>query len=146
MIQQPVRTTLSVRPKLQDFFPKHKYGKIAATVRTTWIPFWTRSSIRQVSQFKSRCPEASHHGPDACVSNMEIACIKSTVGTREASIWKLLAVNVRPSGRQGNTTQTQLSNRKDFQQNLHNFSCIVVCPEVAQFYQARGSFELSTYK
>jgi hypothetical protein len=91
--QQPVRTTLSVRPKLQDFFPKHKYGKIAAIVRTTWIPAWTRSSIRQVSQFKSRRPDASQHGPDARASNMEIACISSTVRTtillvqtREASI------------------------------------------------------------
>jgi hypothetical protein len=61
--------------KPQDFFPKHRYGKIAATVRTTWIPVWTRSSIRQVSQFKSRRPDASQHGPDAQASDMEIACI-----------------------------------------------------------------------
>jgi hypothetical protein len=96
--------------KLQDFFPKHRYGKIAATIQTTWIPVRTRSSIRQVSQFKSRCPDASRHGPDARVSNIEIACIKSTVWTtilliraREASIWKLLAVNVRPSGHASQT-------------------------------------------
>jgi hypothetical protein len=57
--------TLSVRPKLQDFFPKHRYRKIVATVRTTWIPVRTLSSIRQVSQFKSRRPNASHHGLDA---------------------------------------------------------------------------------
>jgi hypothetical protein len=80
-IQQPVRTTLSVRPKLSDFFPKHRYGKIVATVRTRWIPVRTRSSIRQVSSFKSKRPDASHHGPDARVSNMEIACIRSTVRT-----------------------------------------------------------------
>jgi hypothetical protein len=43
-IQQLVRTTLSVPPKLQDFFPKHRYGKIAAIVRTTWIPVQTHSS------------------------------------------------------------------------------------------------------
>jgi hypothetical protein len=78
-IQHPVRTTLSVRPKLQDFFPKHRYGKIVATVRMTWIAVWTRSSIRKVSQFKSRRPDIGHHGPDARVSNMEIACIRSTV-------------------------------------------------------------------
>jgi len=46
--------------KLQDFFPKHRYGKIAATVRTTWILARTRLSIRQVSQFKSRSPEREH--------------------------------------------------------------------------------------
>jgi hypothetical protein len=32
-------------PKLQDFFPKPRYGKIA-TVQTTWIPVRTHSSIR----------------------------------------------------------------------------------------------------
>jgi hypothetical protein len=80
-IQQPVQTTLSVRPKLQDFFPKHKYGKIVATVRTTWTPILMRSSIRQVSQFKSKCPDASYHGLDMRVLNMEIACIRSTVRT-----------------------------------------------------------------
>jgi hypothetical protein len=79
MIQQPVRTTLSVRPKLQDFFPKHRYGKIAATVRAMWIPIPTRSSIRHVSQFKSRRPNASHHGPDARASDIEIGCIRSAV-------------------------------------------------------------------
>jgi hypothetical protein len=127
-IQQPVRTTLSVRPKLQDFFPKHRYGKIAATVWPTWISIRTRSSIRQVSQFKSRRldashhgPDASHHGPDVRVSNLEIVCIRSTVQTtillvrmHEAFIWKLLAANVRPSERQGNTVRTRPSNRKDF--------------------------------
>jgi hypothetical protein len=139
--------------KLQDFFPKHRYGKIAVTVWTTWISVRTRSSIRQVSQIKSRLLDANHHGPDARVSNMEIACIISTVRTtillvwkREASIWKLLAVNVRPSGWQGNTVRTRLSNRKDFQWNFQNFGRTVVRPDGAQFYQARCSFELSAYK
>jgi hypothetical protein len=136
-IQQPVRTTLSVRPKLQDFFPKHRYGKIAATVRTTWIPVWVRSSIRQVPQFKSRHLDARQHGPDAQASDVEIiVCIRSairttilSIRTREASIWKLLASNVRPSGdsgRQGNTVQMHLSNRKDFQRNYRNFGRTVV--------------------
>jgi hypothetical protein len=125
-IQQPVRTTLSVRPKLQDFFPKHRYGKIVATIQP-------RSSIRQVSQFKSRRPDASQHGPDAQASKIEIAFKRSAVRTtillvltREASIWKLLASNVRPSGLQGNTIQTRLSNRKDFQRNSQNFGRTVV--------------------
>jgi hypothetical protein len=87
--------------KLQDLFPKHSYGKIAATVWTMWITVRTSSSIRQVSQFKSRRPDASHHGPDERASDMEIVCIRSAirttillVQTREASIWKLLAVDV----------------------------------------------------
>jgi hypothetical protein len=59
----------SIKP--QDFFPKHRYGKIAATIRMMWIPVRTRSSIRQVSQFKSRRPDASQHGPNARASDME---------------------------------------------------------------------------
>jgi hypothetical protein len=71
---------LSVFDQLQDFFPKHRYGKIAATVWKTWTSVRTRSSIRQVSQFKSRRPDSSQHGPDARALDMKIACIKSTVG------------------------------------------------------------------
>jgi hypothetical protein len=67
--------------KLQDFFPKHRYEKITATVQTTWISIWTRSSMRQVSQFKSRRPDTSQHGPNARVSNKEIECIRKTVRT-----------------------------------------------------------------
>jgi hypothetical protein len=100
-----------------------------------WIPVRTRLSIRQVSQFKSRRPDASHHGPEARVSNMEIACIRSTVRTtillvqmRKAFIWKLLAANVQPSRRQGNTVQTRLSKMKDFQRNFQNFGRTFVCP------------------
>jgi hypothetical protein len=88
---------LSAFDKLQDFFPKHCYGNIATTVQTTWIPIRTRSSIRQVSQFKSRHPNNGPHGPDARASDMEIGCIKSTVRmiiilvrTCKAFIWKLL--------------------------------------------------------
>lgn len=87
--------------KLQDFFPKHNCGKIAATVGMTWIPVQMCSSIRQVSQFKSKCPDDGPHGPDALASDMEIVCIRSTVQmiiplvrTCEALIWKLLAVEV----------------------------------------------------
>jgi hypothetical protein len=87
-------------------------------------------------QFKSRRSDIGHHGPDARASDMEITCIRATVRTtillvwmREASIWKLLAADVRPSRRQGNTVRTRLSNRKDFQQNFQNFGCIVVCPD-----------------
>jgi hypothetical protein len=139
--------------KLQDFFPKHRYGKIDATV-------WMCSSIRQVSQFKSRRSDASHHGPDVRVSNMEIACIKSTVRTtillvrtREASIWKLLTANVRPSGRQGNIVRTGLNSGKNFNEILESrlHSCLSKRPMTTvrtgpRFYQARRSVEPATYK
>jgi hypothetical protein len=72
---------LSLFNELQDFFPKHSYGKIVTTVQTMWIPVRTRPSIRQVSQFKSRFPDDGPHGPDAHTSDMEIPCIRSTVQT-----------------------------------------------------------------
>jgi len=115
--------------KLPNFFPKHRYEKIAATVRT-------RSSIRQVSHSKSSRSDASQHGPDARASDMEIACIKSTVRTTiplvrtpEAFIWKLLAAEVRPSGRQGTTVRTRLKNRKKFQRNSREVDHTVVRPD-----------------
>jgi hypothetical protein len=117
--------------KLQDFFPKHRYGKIAATVRT-------HSSIRQVSHSKSRRSDASQHGPDVRASDMEIACIKSIVQkiiplvrTHKAFIWKLLAVEVRPSGRQGTNFWTRLKNRKEFQRNSWEIDRTVIHPEIA---------------
>jgi hypothetical protein len=120
---------LSEQPSMFDqasrFLSKYRYGKIAATVRMMWIPVWTRSSIRQVSQFKSRCQDDSQHGPDARASDTEIDCIRLTarmpillVRTRGASIWKLLAADVRPSERKCLTVRTRLSNRKDLQGNF----------------------------
>jgi hypothetical protein len=89
----------SVFDQLWDFLPKLSYGKIAATVRTP-------SSVRQVSHSKSRRLDISPLGLNARASDMEIACIKSTVRTtiplvrmREALVWKLLAAEVRLSGR-----------------------------------------------
>jgi hypothetical protein len=127
---------LSVFNKLQDFFPNHSYGKIAATVRTTWIPVRTRSSIRQVSQFKSRHPNTSQHGPDARASDMEFTSIKSTVRTiiplvqtREAFLWKLLAADVQSFGRQGTTVRTPLRNREELQRNSRTIDCTVVLPD-----------------
>jgi len=141
---------LSVFNKLQDFFPKHRYGKIAATVRTTWIPIRTRSSIRQVSQFKSRCPDASQHGPDSRISDIEIACIKSTVQTTvppvrtcKAFIWKLLAAEVRLFGRQGITVRTRLRNRKEFQRNSWKL-IVQLSVRTARDYRPDGAQFLSS--
>jgi len=134
--QQHVRTTLSVRPSCRIFFPKHRYGKIDVTVQTTWILLQMHSSLREVSQFKSRRPDDGPHGPDARASDMEIACIKSTVRTTIPLVWmseafirKLLAVEVQLSGRQGTIVWTQLKNRKDFQRNSQEVDRTVVCPD-----------------
>jgi hypothetical protein len=100
--QQHIRTTLSVRPSFRISFQNTDMGR-----------------SMQVSHSKSWRPDASQHGPDARALDMEIMCIKSTirtviplVRTREAFICKLLAAKVRSSGRQGNTVQTRLKNRK----------------------------------
>jgi hypothetical protein len=93
--------------QLWDFFLKHRYGKTTTTVWTMCVPIWMRSFIRQVVHSKSRRPDVSLHGLDAQASNMEIACIRSTVRktdamvqTCQALIWKLHTAKVRPSGRQ----------------------------------------------
>jgi hypothetical protein len=94
----------SVSDQLWDFFPKHRYGRTAATVRTTWIPVRMRSFIRQIEHSNFRRLDDSLHGSDARVSYMKIACIRSTVRTTDvmvwtcqALIWKLCAAKVRPS-------------------------------------------------
>jgi hypothetical protein len=124
---------LSVFNQLWDFLPKHRYGKIAATVQTMWIPVRTRSSIRQVVHSKFRCLDDSIHGLDVRATYMEIACIWSTVGTaiplvrtREALIWKLCAAEVRPSGQQGNIVRTWLKTGNNFSEILgsRSHSCL----------------------
>jgi len=51
------------------------------------FPSEQAKSIRQVSHSKSRRPDASHHGPDARASDMEIACIRLTVRTTILLLW-----------------------------------------------------------
>jgi hypothetical protein len=110
----------SVFDQLWDFFPKHKYGKIAATVRKMWIPVRTSSSIRQVEHSKFRRLDIGLHGSDTWATYMEIACIWSTVRktiplvqTCEALIRKLRTVEVRLSGRQGKTIRMWLKSGKN---------------------------------
>jgi hypothetical protein len=150
----------SVFDQLWDFLPKHRYGKIAATVRTMWIPIWMRSSIRQVAHSKFKRPDVNLYGPDEWAIYMEIVCIKSTVRTtiplvrtREASIWKLRTAEVRPSGCQGNTVRMRLKSGKNFSKILESRSHS--CPSgrlmstvqtTPRFYQARRSVELAAYK
>jgi hypothetical protein len=68
----------SVFDQLWDFFPKHRYGKTAATIQTMWIPVRIRSFIRQVMHSKSRRPDVRLHCPDVQASYMEIVCIRLT--------------------------------------------------------------------
>jgi len=119
----------SMFDQLWDFFPKHIYGKIVATVRMMWNPVRTRSSIGPVAHSKFRRPDDSLYGPDAWATYMKIACIWSTVRTtiplvrtREALIWKLRTAKVRPSGRQGNTIRLRLKIGKNFSEILGSWS------------------------
>jgi hypothetical protein len=111
--------------KASNFLSKIKYGKIAATVRITWIPVQTCYSLRQVRNSNSTVRTPAYHGPDAPLTDMEIPCSRSPVRAaillvrrREAFINKLLAATVQPFGRQCLTVRTRLSNRKDLQRNF----------------------------
>jgi hypothetical protein len=92
---------LLVFDQASDFLSKIKYGKIGATVQTTWIPVWTRYSLRQVRNLNSTVRTPAYHGPDARMTDMEIVCSRSPVRmaillirTSEAFIRKLLAADV----------------------------------------------------
>jgi hypothetical protein len=61
--------------QLWDFFPKHRYVKTNAIVRTMCVPVRTLSFIRQVMHSKFNRSDIILHGPDAQASYMEIACI-----------------------------------------------------------------------
>jgi hypothetical protein len=138
---------LSVFDQASDFLSKFIYGKIATTVRTTWITVQIRSSIKQESQFK-------FNRPDAHTIDMEIACRRSTIRTAilmvrtcEAFIWKLLAADVRPSGGRGSQTGKIFS--KIFGILVAQLSVWTAHdhhPDSAQLYQARRSFEPPAYK
>jgi hypothetical protein len=73
--------------KLQILY-KFIYGKIDATVRTTWIPVRMRFSLRRESQFKFNRPNAS------LLSSRHQSAI---VQTRVHLIWKL-RIQLQPSG------------------------------------------------
>jgi hypothetical protein len=127
---------LSVFDQASDFLSKIKYGKITATVRTTWIPIRLRYYLRQVRNSNSIVRTPAYHGPGARMTNMEIMCSRSPVRTaillvrmHEAFIRKLLVADVRPFGRQCLTVRTRLSNKKDIQQNFQNFGRTVVRQE-----------------
>jgi hypothetical protein len=106
--------------KASDFLSNLQSGKIAATLRTTWIPVRTRYSLMQVRNSNSTVRTPAYHGPDARMTDIEIACSRSPVRTAillvrtcEAFIRKLLATDVRPFGRQCLTVRMRVSNRKD---------------------------------
>jgi hypothetical protein len=95
----------SGRPSFRISFQNTNMGILLQPSKRRGFPSGCAKPIKQVLQFKTICPDASHHGPNARASNMEIACIRSTVRTtillvrtQEASIWKLLAAVMRPSG------------------------------------------------
>jgi hypothetical protein len=68
---------LSVFNKLRDFFPKHRYGTTAATLRTTWlfcpdIILDKASRAEEVQPSEGQTPWSGRSG-----LNMEIVCSRS---------------------------------------------------------------------
>jgi len=106
---------LSVFDKLKDFFPKHRHGKTAATVRTTWL-FCPDAILDKASRAEDVQP--SGHQTLCCGHsslNMEIACSWS------ATIRML-----------GQHRQDVALCRKEFQANLESrlHSFLFVCPQL----------------
>lgn len=106
---------LSVFDKLTDFFPKHRYGKTVATVRTMWLLCpdailykASRAEDGQLSEHQTPCSEHSS-------LNMEIACSWS------ATAWTLRQYH-----------QDAALCRKEFQANLESWlhSCLFGCPQL----------------
>jgi hypothetical protein len=74
--------------RLKDFFPKHRYVKTAATVRTMCVLVRTLSLIRQVVHIEFNRPDNSLYGTDDL--NMEIVCRRSpTVRTSISMVRRL---------------------------------------------------------
>jgi hypothetical protein len=73
---RPVALQYSIKLPIHS---KIIYGKIAATVWTTWISVRTRFSLRQESQFKFNRPDVCQQGSDARSTDMEITDSTSTV-------------------------------------------------------------------
>jgi len=71
---------LSVFVKSKDFFPKHRYGKTAATGWTMCVPVRTLSFIRQ-----------------SCIQCSTVRMLDFMVRPLNPNIWKLRA-SVQPSG------------------------------------------------
>jgi hypothetical protein len=139
--------------KLRDFFPKHRYRKIAATVQTMWIPVWTLSSIRQVSQFKPRCPYDGPHGPNARALEMKITCIKSTVRTtilrvqtREALYGNSLQRKCNCPDDRAPPSRRGSKIGKNFNEILKKSIAQLFVWTAPSFYQAKRSFEPWAYK
>jgi hypothetical protein len=94
-----------------------------------WFPVRTsvslgsdaRATNMEIADSTSTVWTNAYHGPDARIADMEIACWSLDVRTLiphgpdpRSLIWKLLAEDVRPSGRQCLTVWTRLLNMKDF--------------------------------
>jgi len=74
---------LSLFDKENDFVPKHRYGKIAATVRTL-------SLIRQVVHTKFKLSGRQSPWSGRASLNMEVVCRRSsTVWTSVSMVWTL---------------------------------------------------------
>jgi hypothetical protein len=93
------------------------------------------------------------HGPDTHSSDMEIACRRSIVRTailmvqtREALVRKLLAADVRPSGRGSQTGKIFSENLKISAAQLSVRTAHDHHLDGAQLYQGSHPFEPSSYK
>jgi hypothetical protein len=122
--------------ELQIFFPSSNKGRLLQLSGRHGFPSGRATPEGKNCNSNSFVRTPVCHRQDARSTDMEIGCRRSTVRTAiphgpdvRSLIWKLLAADVRPSGRQCLTVRMRLSNRKDFQRKSQNSSGIVFRPD-----------------
>jgi hypothetical protein len=157
--QQHVRTPLGLQPAT-GFLSKTQIWEVRCN-RPDDVESRPDALIHKASiAFKSKRPDVNPLGPDARASDMEIACIRSTVRTTiplvrtcKAFIWKLLEWKCdrqddRAPPSECGSNQERIS-AKFLESRSH--SCPSGRPMTTvrtgpRFYQARHSFEPLAYK
>jgi hypothetical protein len=157
--QQHVRTPLGLQPAT-GFLSKTQIWEVRCN-RPDDVESRPDALIHKASiAFKSKRPDVNPLGPDASASDMEIACIRSTVRTTiplvrtcKAFIWKLLEWKCdrqddRAPPSECGSNQERIS-AKFLESRSH--SCPSGRPMTTvrtgpRFYQARHSFEPLAYK
>jgi hypothetical protein len=134
--------------QLQIFFPSSNKGRLMQlnrraknqnsnkTVRTSVS--WSEGAFNRYWNcvFNFNSPDAYLWWSGRELNRYGNACWRSTVRMTiplgpdaRSLIWKLLATDMRLSGRHSHTVQMQLSNRKDFQRKSQKLCRIVVRPD-----------------
>jgi hypothetical protein len=105
-----------------------------------------RSTVKEIVNSTLIVRTTTYHGPDVRIADMEIACWSSAIRKliphgldARSLIWKLLAADVRPSGRQCLIVWTPLLNRKDFSAKFSEKSVAQLSVRTAHVHRLDGT-------